>query len=238
MQPMTVIVPAAGVGRRLGLGKNKAFATVGGLPLLVRCLRMLGRAGLVRRAVVVTGSAEQEETRQLLAAYGASCFPGLDIVVTAGGKERQDSVANGLALVMERAGFVAVHDGARPFAGTEVFARTLALAERTGAAIAAVPVKDTVKVAGPDGCVAATPDRATLRAAQTPQIFEVNLLRRAYALLAERRAAGRLLAVTDDASLVEALGHPVALAEGSYDNIKITTPEDLLLAEEIAKRSS
>ncbi|MGI6262700.1 MAG: 2-C-methyl-D-erythritol 4-phosphate cytidylyltransferase [Succiniclasticum sp.] len=238
MQPITVIVPAAGVGRRLGLGKNKAFATVGGLPLLVLCLRMLAGTGLVRRAVVVTGAAEQEETRQLLDEYRARCFPDLETTVTAGGRERQDSVANGLSLVPDAEGYVAVHDGARPFAGTEVFTRTLALAERTGAAIAAVPVKDTVKVAGPDGFITATPDRATLWAAQTPQIFEVNLLRRAYALLADRRTGDPPLTVTDDASLVEALGHPVALAEGSYDNIKITTPEDLLLAEEIAKRSS
>lgn len=238
MQPITVIVPAAGVGRRLGLGKNKVFAAVGGLPLLVRCLRMLARTGLVRRAIVVTGATEQQETRQLLDAYRNRCFRDLETTVTAGGRERQDSVANGLALVPEKEGYVAVHDGARPFAGTEVFARTLALAERTGAAIAAVPVKDTVKVAGPNGFIAATPDRATLWAAQTPQIFEVNLLRRAYALLADRRTGDPPLTVTDDASLVEALGHPVALAEGSYDNIKITTPEDLLLAEEIAKRSS
>jgi 2-C-methyl-D-erythritol 4-phosphate cytidylyltransferase len=208
---------------------------IGGLPLLVLCLRMLARTGLVRKAVVVTGAAEQEETRALLERYRQTCYPELELALTAGGKERQDSVANGLALIQDTEGYVAVHDGARPFAGKAVFARTLAMAEQYGAAIAAVPVKDTIKVAGPDGFITATPVRATLRAAQTPQIFEINLLRRAYAHLAEQAQNGHPVAVTDDASLVEALGHPVALAEGSQENIKVTTPEDLLLAEEIVK---
>lgn len=236
MHSLTVIVPAAGVGRRLGRGRNKAFVEIGGLPLLVLCLRMLARTGLVRKAVVVTGAAEQEETRVLLERYRQSCYPGLELVLAAGGKERQDSVANGLALIHDTEGYVAVHDGARPFAGKAVFERTLALAERCGAAIAAVPVKDTIKVAGPGGFVAATPARATLRAAQTPQIFEISLLRRAYGHLAGQERGGHPVAVTDDASLVEALGYPVALAEGSQENIKVTTPEDLLLAEEILKK--
>jgi len=225
---LTVIVPAAGEGKRLGLGKNKAFAEICGMPLLVLCMRMLAGTKMVRRAIVVVGAAEIAETEAMLTAYRSRCFPDMDWQVTAGGRERQDSVANGLALVTDREGYVAVHDGARPFAGRGVFARTLAKAKQCGAAVAAVPLKDTVKVKDAGGFVVSTPDRASLCAVQTPQIFEVNVLRNAYDFLKEHP-----FAVTDDASLAEAFGNPIAVAEGSYDNIKVTTPEDLLLAEKI-----
>ena len=162
---LTVIVPAAGAGRRMGLGKNKAFVTVGGMPLLVLCLKE----------------------------YQPRCFPGIDWQVTAGGKERQDSVANGLALITDESGYVAVHDGARPFAGTDVFSRTFAKAKECGAAIAAVPLKDTVKIVDTHGFVVSTPDRSTLCAVQTPQIFEIHVLRKGYEYLKEHP-----FAVTDD----------------------------------------
>ena len=228
---LTVIVPAAGAGKRMGLGKNKAFITIGGMPLLVLCMRMLAETGMVRRVIVVTRAWEIQETERLLQEHQAVCFPGIDWEVTAGGKERQDSVANGLARITDTEGYVAVHDGARPFAGTEVFALTFARAKECGAAIAAVPLKDTVKVVDRRGIVVSTPDRSSLCAVQTPQIFEVNVLRRGYDFLKEHP-----FAVTDDASLVEASGHPVAVAAGSYENIKVTTPEDLLLAEKILEK--
>ena len=228
---VTVIVPAAGIGKRLGLGKNKAFALVGGLPLLALCLKNLSAVAVVNHVVVVVGAGEVEATRQLLTQQQERCFPRLSWEVTAGGKERQDSVANGLACVTAETGYVAVHDGARPFADAAVFNRTLAKAKQYGAAIAAVPSKDTVKIVREDGLVASTPERSTLRNVQTPQIFEIGLLRRAYANVKKHP-----FAVTDDASLVEALGEPVAVAEGAYENIKITTPEDILVAEEIIAR--
>ena len=230
---LTVIVPAAGAGKRMGLGKNKAFITIGGLPLLVLCMKMLSETGMVRRVIVVTRAWEIQETEKLLQEHQAVCFPGIDWEVTAGGKERQDSVANGLARITDTEGYVAVHDGARPFAGTEVFARTFAKAKECGAAIAAVPLKDTVKIVDNRGIVISTPDRSSLCAVQTPQIFEVNVLRRGYGFLKEHP-----FAVTDDASLVEASGHPVAVAEGAYENIKVTTPEDLLLAEKILEKKN
>lgn len=228
---VTVIVPAAGAGKRLGLGKNKAFACIRGVPLLVLCLQNLARIPLVKQVVVAAAPSETEETEKLLEEYGPARFPALSWKVTAGGKERQDSVCNGLAQISDTVGYVAVHDGARPFVTEAVFARTLEKALRYGAAVAAVPLKDTVKLADTEGLVAATLPRESLRAIQTPQIFELGLLRRAYAY-----AGKHPLAVTDDASLVEALGHPVAIAEGDYENIKITTPEDLLLADRIAAR--
>ena len=230
---LTVIVPAAGAGRRMGFGKNKAFITIRDVPLLVLCMKMLAETGMVRRVIVVTRAWEITETDRMLKEYQPDFFPDINWQVTAGGRERQDSVANGLALVTDESGYVAVHDGARPFAGTEVFARTFERAKECGAAIAAVPLKDTVKIVDARGIVMSTPDRSSLCAVQTPQIFEINVLRKGYDFLKEHPVA-----VTDDASLVEASGHPVAVAEGSYENIKVTTPEDLLLAEKILEKQS
>ena len=230
---LTVIVPAAGAGKRMGFGKNKAFITIRDIPLLVLCMKMLAETGMVRRVIVVTRAWEITETERMLKEYQPDFFPDINWLVTAGGRERQDSVANGLALVTDESGYVAVHDGARPFAGTEVFARTFARAKEFGAAIAAVPLKDTVKIVDARGIVVSTPDRSSLCAVQTPQIFEINVLRKGYDFLKEHPVA-----VTDDASLVEASGHPVAVAEGSYENIKVTTPEDLLLAEKILEKQS
>ena len=226
MDKLTVIVAAAGAGKRLGLGKNKAFAEVGGLPLLVQCLRMVNNTGMARKTIVAVGADEIAMTEALLKDYH-EYFAGLQTTVVAGGAERTDSVKNALALAGSE-GWIAVHDGARPFAGTEVFERTLQAAQQTGAAIAAVPVKNTIKVVDADGFVVNTPQRSSLMAVQTPQIFKAQLLQRAYS---DENLKGT--AVTDDASLVERLGVKVAVALGSYENIKITTPEDLLLAEKI-----
>ena len=225
---LIAIVPAAGAGKRLGLGINKAFALLRGAPLVVHCLRMLEQTALVQRAVVVLAPFELEYGRALLAQYQKEYFPALPFSVVAGGKERQDSVANALATILEDDCYIAVHDGARPFAGREVFLRTLAAAEEHGAAIAAVPVKDTIKVINEAGEVVDTPVRSTLQAVQTPQIFSARLLKDAYAHLKAQPAA-----VTDDASVVELLGHKVVVALGRYENIKITTPEDLVFAENL-----
>ena len=226
MEKLVAIVPAAGAGKRLGLGINKAFAVLRGAPLIVHCLRMLAQTELVAEAIVVLAPAAVDEGRTLLASYQSEYFPTLPIKVVAGGKERQDSVANALAAVPADAAYIAVHDGARPFAGRAVFARTLAAAKEQGAAIAAVPVKNTIKVVDANGVVVDTPVRSTLVAVQTPQVFRAQLLKDAYAHLAAHPAA-----VTDDASVVELVGHKVVVAVGRYENIKITTPEDLVLAE-------
>lgn len=226
MDKLTVIVPAAGAGKRLGLGKNKVFAMLGGLPLLVQCLRMINDTGMADKTIIAAGAAEINDINEMLARY-RELFPLLDTAVVAGGAERTDSVKNALPLTGS-GGFIAVHDGARPFAGKEVFERTLKAAVKYGAAIAAVPVKNTIKLIDENGFVAGTPQRSLLRAVQTPQIFKAELLHRAYGSENLRGAA-----VTDDASLVERLGVKVTVAEGSYENIKITTPEDLLLAEKI-----
>lgn len=231
MQKLIAVIPAAGAGKRLGLGINKAFAMLRGAPLIVHCLAMLAETNLITRAIVVLAPAEVDEGRLLLERYQQQFFSNLPFAVVAGGKERQDSVANALRTIDENEGYVAVHDGARPFAGKEVFERTLAAAVKYGAAIAAVPVKDTIKVVDEQGMVVATPERKTLQAVQTPQIFELGLLKTAYAYLEQHSAA-----VTDDASVVELSGHGVAVALGRYENIKVTTPEDLVFAENLLEQ--
>ncbi len=228
MGKFVVIVPAAGVGKRMGLGYNKAFAKLCGAPILVHCLAMLARTNLVDEVIVVLGALELDEGRSMLDAYRETYFPHLKFQLVAGGKERQDSVMNALAVVPKDAAFIAVHDGARPFAGTEVFTRVLQAAKEQGAAIATVPVKDTIKVVDDSGMVISTPDRSTLQAVQTPQIFEAKLLLDAYNQLQVNPAA-----VTDDASVVELYGHKVVTVMGRYENIKLTTPEDLLWAERL-----
>lgn len=231
MEKIIAIIPAAGAGKRLGLGINKAFAMLSNAPLIVHCLQMLAETELISRAIVVLAPDEVNEGRSLLSDYQQEYFPQLSFTVVAGGKERQDSVYNALQTITETEGYVAVHDGARPFAGYEVFFNTLSKAKEYGAAIAAVPVKDTIKVVNAQMEVVDTPVRSSLQAVQTPQIFEIKLLKEAYAFLDSHPAT-----VTDDASVVELLGKKVAVAQGRYENIKVTTPEDLIFAENLLKQ--
>lgn len=231
MDKLIAVIPAAGAGKRMGMGMNKAFVSVREVPILVHCMKMLAETNLIARAIVVLAADEVADGEKLLQSYSQKYFPQLPFCVVAGGKERQDSVANALAVIEEESCYVAVHDGARPFAGREVFERTLAAAKKYGAAIAAVPVKNTIKVVDNNGKVVATPVRSSLQAVQTPQIFAVELLKKAYAYLKEHPAQ-----VTDDASVVELLGKDVFVAQGRYENIKITTPEDLIFAENYLKR--
>ena len=228
---LVCIIAAAGMGKRLGLGYNKNYACIRGIPILVRSLHQLDQVPGAALALVAVAPGEEEGARQLLEEWQPRQFPSLAWSVVTGGKERQDSVANALAQVPEGTRWVAVHDGARPFAGPELFLRVWEKAREEQAAIAAVPCKDTIKMDDTQGHVDRTLERSRLWAVQTPQIFRRELLEEGFCL-----AQGSHLAVTDDASLVEALGRPVALVKGSYDNRKITTPEDLAWAQDLAGR--
>ena len=146
--------------------------------------------------------------------------------VCAGGRRRQDSVAAGLKR-LNNCQWVVIHDGARPLVTRDLIERGLEAAKETGAAVAAIPVTDTIKIAGDDGIVLETPPRQNLWAVQTPQVFRVDIITRAYKQAKDE--------VTDDASLVEGLGYKVKLYMGAYDNIKITNPDDLALAEVLLK---
>lgn len=222
----SAIVAAAGSSRRMGEVNKLMAPLLDGVPVLAWTLRALNEAELVDEIVVAVREEDLLSTGDLCKIYGIS----KPVKIVRGGDTRLDSVLAASLECREDAAFLAVHDGARPLASPALIDRTIALARRTNAAAPAVPVKDTVKLVR-DGVVVSTPPREELRAVQTPQVFEASLLRAA--LQAARDAGG---AVTDDCAAVERLGKEVHLAEGDYENIKITTPEDLLLAAEILRR--
>ena len=225
MHKAAVIIPAAGRGHRMGQGaRPKQFLPLFGKPIVRWTVEACAAARSVAQLVLVVAPEDVDACRSWIS--DATEKP---VQVVAGGDERQVSVQRGLAAVPASVPLVAVHDGVRPLVQPALLDQVVAAAARHGAATAAVPLKDTVKQVR-DGWVQITPDRASLRAVQTPQAFRRDLLVEAHT----RAQADRWLA-TDDAALVERLGHPVAVVDGAYDNIKITTPEDLLLAETLLR---
>jgi len=211
------IIVAAGSSTRMG-SADKLFADLGGRPLLARTLQPFQDSPPVGRVVLVLSAANLERGRKLATEYGI----GKLSAACEGGPRRQDSVRLGLEALGE-CDWVLVHDGARPLVTAELIERGLAAARETGAAVPAVPLADTVKQAATDGTVERTLDRNQLFAAQTPQVFRYDHLLRAHREVTTD--------VTDDAAMLEALRLPVKLFEGSPANIKVTTPEDLRLAE-------
>ena len=211
------IIVAAGGSTRMG-GSDKLFATIGGRPLLARTLQPFQDSPLVDRIVLVLSAANRERGCALATESGI----GKLAAACEGGPRRQDSVRLGLE-ALGPCEWVLVHDGARPLLSAELIERGLEAARETGAASAAVSLADTVKQAADDGTVERTLDRSGLRAAQTPQVFRYDLLLRAH-----REVTAE---ATDDAAMLEALGLPVKLFEGSAANIKVTTPDDLRLAK-------
>lgn len=218
----SAVVAAGGSSRRMG-GENKLTAFLDGVPVLARTLLALDGASLVDEIVVAVREEDLVATADLCKIYAVT----KPVKIVRGGATRLESVRAALLECRESAAFLAVHDGARPLAEPELIDRVVALAHRTNAAAPAVPVKDTIKIVQ-DGRVTGTPDRDSLRAIQTPQVFDAALLR---AALESARTTGEVL--TDDCSAVERLGKEIYLTDGSYENIKITTPEDLALAAEL-----
>ena len=217
-----VIIPAAGRGRRFGSGANKVFAQVLGKPILAYTLDAFERCEYIDDIVLVVGEHEIDEARGIAEAHNI----GKLMAVVAGGDHRQDSVEHGIQVLGPSVDIVAVHDGARPLIAQETIKATVNAAREFGAAIAAVPVIDTIKSAADGDFVDSTIDRSKLWAIQTPQTFDKELLLRAYK---QARADG--VYATDDSALVERLGHKVKLVVGSYDNIKVTTPLDIDFVE-------
>jgi 2-C-methyl-D-erythritol 4-phosphate cytidylyltransferase len=221
----SAIIVAAGIGTRLGFDVPKAFVELHGRSLLWYSLRTIAAVAGIEEAVVTVPPAMESKARaQVRQAREA----GLEIPVklAAGGAERQDSVRIALGLTSAESELVIVHDAARPFATPAMFAAALAAAERNGSAITATPLADTLKRVGADRTVVATVARADLWQAQTPQAFRRDLLIRAH----EGAVLDRIVA-TDDADLVERLGATVAVVDGSTLNFKITTAQELRLAE-------
>ena len=209
------ILLAAGVSRRMG-GVDKVWAEVCGRPLLALPLQRLAAVEEIEEIVVVAPGARHIEIGEL--AFGLGVSPKLPLRCVEGGERRRDSVAAGLAALPD-ARWVLVHDSARPLASSALASRALTAALEAGAAVPGLPVADTIKRVDDDGLVLETPDRASLRAIQTPQAFDAALLRRAHAEI-EGDA-------TDDAALVEQLGAPVRVIEGEPQAFKVTTTEDL-----------
>jgi len=221
---VVALLLAAGRGERFGHELPKAFVPLAGRPLILHALEALARVPELDRIVPVAAAEELPRLREVLAEAGPQ--PKLSEPV-AGGAARQDSVRAGVAALAEDAEWVAVHDAARCLVRPETVSRAIAVARREGAAILAVPTRDTIKrVLGTR--IVETPSRAECWAAQTPQIFRVELLREA---LAKAEADGYL--GTDDAELVERLGVAVHVVPGDSDNLKLTHPEDLVVAERI-----
>ena len=212
---VTAVVTAAGSGRRMGTPLPKQFLKIGGKTVLEKAVEPFEASEHVDEIIVVGSSEFLELCTGLCRQF--SKFSR----AVAGGKERQDSVRNALNLVED--GYVFIHDGARPYVDMETIMRVLEAAAGTGAAVAAVPVKDTVRqTRGGDNTDSITLPRDRLYSVQTPQGFDVALIREAYAA-----AEGEGFLGTDDGGLAERAGHPVTIVEGSYRNIKITTQEDL-----------
>lgn len=221
------LIPAAGMGKRMGAGMNKQYLQVGGMPILARTVAVFEQADFVDAIYII--SPEDEILycqREVVAAHG---FTKVKAVV-AGGAERQHSVMNGLrAADADDDDLVLIHDGVRPFVPLHVLQRAIEVARTTDGALVAVPAKDTIKVVE-NGIIRDTPPRETLWLAQTPQAFRYGIIRAAHEFAEAEGFLG-----TDDASLVERLGKEIHIVLGDYRNIKITTPEDLVLAEAFLK---
>ncbi len=230
---ITAIVLAAGKGLRLKSKVSKPLIKIGPKPAIAYSLETLNKHSLIKEIIVVTNVSNAANIKQLKQKYNIGKIKNFVL----GGKQRKDSVYNGLIAVDSKSDFVLVHDSARPFINSQCVSKVIAQAKHTGAAILGVPVKATIKkisaiggsaFGGKNQIVAETLDRSNLWEIQTPQVFRKDLILEAY------KKFGNLEA-TDDAFLVEKLGAKVQVVMGSYDNIKITTREDLILAETIVK---
>ena len=221
---VSAIIPAAGLGIRMGSNVPKQFLLLNGKPILHHTLSVLGECSIVDEIVLVVSEKEVAKARQEMQNF----HPKVTQII-AGGKERQDSVANGLQSLDSETDIVVIHDGVRPFVSPDVIQETVEVARDFGSAITAIPVSDTIKKVNEEGQVERTIDRSGLWRVQTPQTFQVSLLKEAF-----EKAQSDNFYGTDESSLIEYLGREVRVVLGSEFNIKITRSEDLILGETIA----
>jgi 2-C-methyl-D-erythritol 4-phosphate cytidylyltransferase len=228
MSKVTALIPAAGMGRRMGKAMAKQFLLLGDMPMLAHTLLAFQRASEIDEVIPILSQEDMETClRDVIERYHITKVKTLVV----GGKERQDSVSHGLQKLEKDASIVLVHDGVRPFVTPGMIKETVDLARKGECVTVGVPIKDTIKEVDAKGIVRHTLERSKLWAIQTPQAFPLKVLMRAYEESHKHKIYG-----TDDATLVERAGGTVRVIMGSYENIKITTPEDLILAEEILKR--
>lgn len=224
---VTVILPAAGQGKRMNHVTNKVFIPLLNRPVLIHSVLAFSACPEVDNLVIAAARSEIAFVEKMLSGV-AGIKPWK---VVAGGSERQYSIANALAVIPETVEVILVHDAARPLIKPRMISQMIAAAREFKAAGLAVPLKDTVKKVDKDCFVTETPARRSMWIMQTPQAFDATILRQAYTHAAQDGFLG-----TDDASLVERLGIRVKLVEGSYSNVKITTPEDIIIAEALMKK--
>ncbi len=220
-----VIVLAAGQGKRMGTEVSKQYLEVQGYPVLYHSLRVCQDSTIIQEIILVTGQEEIEMCRNVYKEqYGLNKIQA----VIAGGRERYDSVYAGLQYISENIDYIYIHDGARPMLTEEIMVRGLEAVQAHEAVVAGVLAKDTVRIVDEDRRTKETPDRNSVWNIQTPQIFEAKLIKNSYETMMKQDHSH----VTDDAMVVESFGGKrVRIFEGSYENIKITTPEDLQVAE-------
>jgi len=223
-----LVIPAAGRGERLGIDVPKAVIELGGVPMVVRTLRLFEPFGLLGRTVVVAPPDFIEPVQTAVSSHFPDCA-GIDVI--RGGAHRQGSVFKGLHALPNDTQLVVIHDCARPFTATEIIERCVEDARKHGAALAAVPTLDTIVNVGADATVTGTYNRSELWAVQTPQVFDYQLI-----LEAHEKADEEGFLATDDAALVMRTGRDVRVIMGDYDNIKVTIPRDLELAGQIIRR--
>ena len=222
---VVAVVPAAGRGARMGGNIPKQFLSLGDIPILAYALRTLESVQSITDIIVVIPQADQDYCREDII---ERCGIRKVTDIVSGGPRRQDSVRNGLMAITETPALVVVHDGVRPFVSKKIVTNAVHVAMESGAALVAIPMKDTVKRVNQQGYVEGTLNREELWLAQTPQVFRYSWLMEAHQL-----AEAKNLEVTDDAGMIEQLGYPISIVEGSAHNIKITRPEDLALGEAI-----
>lgn len=224
------IIPAGGVGKRLKANVAKQYLLLNQLPVLVNTLLVFQKSKIIDEIILLLPHGDLDSAgNELRNKYGLKKVTK----IIAGGKERQDSVRNGLAAINDKCDLVLVHDAVRPFVTEKMIREVVAAAKVTGAASVGVKAKDTIKETGKDNVVECTIPRQNLWLTQTPQVFKLEILKKAYKKAYEDSFYG-----TDDASLIERMGIKVKMVTGSYDNIKITTPEDLTMARALIKDKS
>jgi len=224
---VVAVVPAAGLGTRMGGNTPKQYLSLGGLPLLVYSLRVFQHLESIREIILSVPESDLEYCRhEIVKPFGLEKVTQ----VVGGGKRRQDSVRNGLAAISNPTDGVLVHDGVRPFIDQKVVCNVIHCAGQTGAAVVAMPIHDTVKRVDLCGIIQETLKREELWQIQTPQVFRYDWL-----VEAHQQAQQHQWEVTDDAALIERMGYPVSVVEGSCFNIKVTKPDDLVFGEAILK---
>ncbi|MDE5908429.1 MAG: 2-C-methyl-D-erythritol 4-phosphate cytidylyltransferase [Lachnospiraceae bacterium] len=228
------VILAAGSGKRMGSSTKKQYMLMKDRPIIYYALKIFQESFIDEIVLVVAPGDQEYCKKEIVEKYGFDKV----IQIVEGGKERYHSVAVGLDCIKE-CGYVFIHDGARPMVTEEILERALSCVKEYRACAVGMPVKDTIKIADEAGNIVSTPNRNLVWMVQTPQVFDYYLIKDAYHKLIsqEEKLQRKGIAVTDDAMVVETLtGHSVKLVQGSYENIKITTPEDILIAENFLGR--